>query len=52
MTRSERRQRTRLVALRLLPDEYATIQAAAIREGMSVSALIREYVLVRLEESL
>lgn len=50
MTRSERRQRTRLVAFRLLPAEHAAIQAAAKREGMSMSALIREYVLVRLEE--
>jgi hypothetical protein len=39
--RSEARQRTELVALRLLPGERATLQAAAEHRNVSLSELIR-----------
>lgn len=40
--RSEQRQRTVLVALRLLPAEHAEITAAAQSRGVSLSALLRD----------
>ncbi|MGA5467159.1 plasmid mobilization protein [Mycobacterium sp. NPDC050041] len=40
--RSENRQRTELVALRLLPGEHQAVQAAAIQAGVSVSQFIRD----------
>ena len=39
--RSEARQRTELVALRLLPGELAMLQAAAHHRNVSLSELIR-----------
>ena len=39
--RSEARQRTELVALRLLPDEREMLQAAARARNISLSELIR-----------
>lgn len=43
--RSERRQRTDLVALRLLPDEHQAVRDAATDLGVSVSELVRSSVL-------
>lgn len=39
--KSEQRQRTELVAIRLLPEELAQVDAAAARRGISRSALLR-----------
>lgn len=39
---TERRQRTELVALRLLPEERRQLILAAEARGMSVSTLLRE----------
>lgn len=39
--RSERRQRTELVALRLLPEERALLADVAKERGISLSELIR-----------
>lgn len=40
--RSERRQRTALVALRLLPAEHELLTSAARAHGLSLSELLRE----------
>jgi Mobilization protein NikA len=40
--RSEQRQRTELVAVRLLPCEREQLAAAAARRGVGISTLIRE----------
>lgn len=40
-TRSERRQRTALVALRMLPAERDALHAAAQKRGVSISELVR-----------
>ena len=40
-TGSERRQRTAVVAVRLLPAEREALQAVANRRGVSVSELVR-----------
>jgi uncharacterized protein (DUF1778 family) len=40
--RSERRQRTSLVALRLLPEERETLERAARDRGVSLSELLRQ----------
>lgn len=42
MPRSERRQRTALVALRLTPIERDILYTAAMKRGISLSRLIRE----------
>jgi len=39
--RSEQRQRTALVALRLLPEEHALLLSAARKRGVSLSELLR-----------
>lgn len=39
--RSEKRQRTKLVALRLTPDEHQRISRAAAQIGMSLGGFIR-----------
>lgn len=39
--RSEQRQRTALVALRLLPEERAQLEEAARERGISLSELLR-----------
>jgi hypothetical protein len=39
--RSENRQRTRLVAIRLLPAEHRALSAAAAAAGVSLSELLR-----------
>jgi len=39
---SERRQRTTLVALRLLPEEHELLLEAARGKGMSLSELLRK----------
>lgn len=44
MTRSERRQRTKLVALRLLPAEHVKLSQEAAAAGTSVGGLIRQRV--------
>lgn len=41
MSASESRQRTKLVAVRLTPDEHRAIVDAARHRGQSVSMLIR-----------
>lgn len=40
-TGSERRQRTTVVAVRLLPTERAALQAVASQRGVSISELVR-----------
>lgn len=40
-TGSERRQRTALIAVRLLPAERDALQVVATRRGVSVSELVR-----------
>lgn len=40
-TGSERRQRTAVVAVRLLPTERAALQAVASQRGVSISELVR-----------
>jgi hypothetical protein len=40
-TRSERRQRTALIALRMLPSERDALYAAAKQRGVSISELVR-----------
>ncbi|MFN7835942.1 MAG: plasmid mobilization protein [Burkholderiaceae bacterium] len=45
MSGTEKRQRTRLKAIRLTPDELAAIEAAAERAGMTVGAYMRSVVL-------
>lgn len=40
-TGSERRQRTSVVAVRLLPTERAALQAVASQRGVSISELVR-----------
>ena len=45
MAGSDKRQRTRLKAIRLTPDELAAIEGAAERAGMSVGAYMRSVVL-------
>lgn len=42
---TERRQRTELVALRLLPEEHRQLILAAEARGMSVSTLLRERIM-------
>lgn len=42
MSASERRQRTKIVAVRLLPAEHASLRAEARRLGLSVGQLMRE----------
>lgn len=44
-TKSEQRQRTALIALRMLPAERDALTAAAKQRGVSVSELIRASVL-------
>lgn len=39
--RSEQRQRTALIALRMLPSERDALHAAAEKRGISVSELVR-----------
>lgn len=39
---SEKRQRTELVVIRLLPEEHASLIIAAHQRGITVSALIRD----------
>ncbi|WP_371454765.1 hypothetical protein [Mycobacterium sp. GA-1841] len=46
--KSEQRQRTALVALRMLPAERDALSAAAKRRGVSVSELIRASVLAEI----
>ena len=45
MSGTEKRQRTRLKAIRLSPDELAAIETAAERAGMTVGAYMRSVVL-------
>lgn len=45
-TRSERRQRTCLIAVRLLPTEKDALRAAAERHGLSVSDFVRRAALI------
>ncbi len=45
MSGTEKRQRTRLKAIRLTPDELAAIETAAERAGMTVGAYMRSVVL-------
>ena len=45
MSGTEKRQRTRLKAIRLTPDELAAIEVAAERAGMTVGAYMRSVVL-------
>jgi hypothetical protein len=40
--RSEQRQRTELVAVRLLPTERQQLVAAATAQGVGISTLLRE----------
>ena len=42
MTRSEKRQKTGIIALRLTPGERVRLQAAAEAAGISLSRLDRE----------
>lgn len=44
MGKSEKRQRTKLVAVRFLPAEYERIKALADANNVSVSELIRRVV--------
>ncbi|WP_439116882.1 plasmid mobilization protein [Mycolicibacter arupensis] len=46
--KSERRQRTALVALRLLPAEHDALAAVAKRRGVSISELLRASVLAEI----
>lgn len=46
--RSEKRQRTALVALRMLPAERDALHAAAKRRGVSISELVRSSVLAEI----
>ena len=45
MSGTEKRQRTRLKAIRLTPDELAAIEGAAERAGLTVGAYMRSVVL-------
>lgn len=45
--RSEKRKRTKLVAIRMTPDERARVDAAAATMGISVGRFIREAALGR-----
>lgn len=47
-TRSEQRQRTALVALRMLPTERDALCAAARERGVSISELVRASVLAEI----
>lgn len=40
--RSERRQRTKLLVVRLLPAEYAALERAATQRGVSIAQVVRE----------
>ncbi len=42
MSQSQSRQRTALVALRLLPSEKVSLEAAAAAAGMNLSEFIRD----------
>lgn len=46
--RSEKRQRTKLIAIRLLPAEYTALVNAAHDAGVSISELIRSSALDRI----
>lgn len=43
--RSESRQRTKFVGVRMLPSEYTAIAAAAAERGMSVPEFVRQQAL-------
>lgn len=47
--RSEQRQRTALVALRMLPAERDALHAAAQARGVSISELVRASVFAEIE---
>ncbi|KRD07780.1 hypothetical protein ASE48_10105 [Mycobacterium sp. Root265] len=47
--RSEQRQRTALVALRMLPAERDALHAAAQARGISISELVRTSVLAEIQ---
>lgn len=40
--RSEKRKRTSMVALRLLPDEFKLLHACAVANGLPLSRFIRD----------
>jgi uncharacterized protein (DUF1778 family) len=49
--RSEQRQRTALIALRMLPSERDALHAAARQRGISISELVRASVLAEIGNS-
>lgn len=48
--KSSRRQRTRVVALRLLPSEHDVLTSAARDRGISLSELLRSSALASIRE--
>ncbi|MHA7703427.1 plasmid mobilization protein [Mycobacterium sp. ML4] len=50
-TGSERRQRTTVVAVRLLPTERAALQVVASQRGVSISELVRASALAEAQKA-
>jgi hypothetical protein len=51
MSRSERRQRTELLVLRLLPNEHAVLHRVAAAKGVSISKFVRDVLLAELAKN-